>query len=45
VIDDFKEQYFHFRLPKIKEYVDSHDPGATVIPFSGAFESKLVTVL
>ena len=30
-----------FRLPKIKEYVDSHDPGAMVIPFSGAFESKM----
>jgi hypothetical protein len=34
--------YFYFRLPKIKEYVDSHDPGATIIPFSGAFESKLI---
>ena len=31
-----------FRLPKIKEYVDAHDPGATIIPFSGAFESKLI---
>jgi len=29
-------------LPKIKEYVDKHDPGATVIPFSGAFEAKLM---
>jgi obg-like ATPase 1 len=28
-------------LAKIKEYVDSHDAGATVIPFSGAFELKL----
>merc|ERR1712241_1551953 len=25
-------------LPKIKEYVDKHDPGATIIPISGAFE-------
>merc|ERR1712241_802864 len=29
-------------LPKIKEYVDKNDPGATMIPFSGAFESKLM---
>merc|ERR1711992_360325 len=29
-------------LPKIKEYVDKHDPGATIIPFSGAFEQKLM---
>lgn len=28
-------------LPKIKEYVDKHDPGAMIIPFSGAFEQKL----
>merc|ERR1712121_168493 len=25
-------------LVKIKEYVDKHDPGATIIPISGAFE-------
>ena len=25
-------------LPKIKEYVDKNDPGAMIIPFSGAFE-------
>lgn len=25
---------------KIKEWVDAHDPGALVIPFSGCFESK-----
>ncbi len=25
---------------KIKEWVDTHDPGALVIPFSGGFESK-----
>lgn len=30
------------RLPKIKEYVDAHDPGATIIPFSGAFELQLL---
>ena len=29
-------------LPKIKEYVDKNDPGATIIPFSGAFELKLM---
>jgi len=28
-------------LPKIKEWVDKHDPGATIIPFSGAFEHEL----
>uniref|UniRef100_A0A4W4HCC0 Obg-like ATPase 1 n=1 Tax=Electrophorus electricus TaxID=8005 RepID=A0A4W4HCC0_ELEEL len=27
-------------LVKIKEWVDGHDPGALVIPFSGGFESK-----
>lgn len=26
---------------KIKEWVDSHDPGALVIPFSGGVESVL----
>lgn len=30
-----------FRLPKIKEYVDKNDPGAVIIPFSGAFELTL----
>jgi len=29
-------------LPKIKEYVDKHDPGAMIIPFSGSFEQKLM---
>ncbi|XP_016408553.1 obg-like ATPase 1 [Sinocyclocheilus rhinocerous] len=28
------------QLAKIKEWVDIHDPGALVIPFSGGFESK-----
>ncbi|XP_069965651.1 obg-like ATPase 1 isoform X2 [Bactrocera oleae] len=28
-------------LPKIKEWVDKHDPGAIIIPFSGAFEQTL----
>ncbi|XP_054087225.1 obg-like ATPase 1 [Zeugodacus cucurbitae] len=28
-------------LPKIKEWVDKHDPGAIIIPFSGAFEHTL----
>ncbi|XP_008472915.1 obg-like ATPase 1 [Diaphorina citri] len=29
-------------LPKIKEWVDANDPGATIIPFSGVFEHQLV---
>lgn len=28
-------------LPKIKAYVDEHDPGAVVIPFSAPYEAKL----
>lgn len=28
-------------LPKIKEWVDKNDPGAVIIPFSGAFEHEL----
>lgn len=27
---------------KIKEWVDKNDPGSSIIPFSGAFENKLV---
>lgn len=34
--------FFCSRLAKIKEWVDAHDPGALVIPLSGAFESKLL---
>lgn len=33
---------FSSRLAKIKEWVDAHDPGAMVIPVSGAIESKLL---
>merc|ERR1712173_329363 len=29
-------------LPKIKEYVDKNDPGAVIIPISGAFEQRLM---
>jgi len=29
-------------LPKIKEYIDKNDPGAVLIPFSGAFEQTLM---
>lgn len=29
-------------LLKIKEWVDKHDPGALIIPFSGKFEQNLV---
>ena len=32
---------FLLRLLKIKEWVDARDPGALLIPFSGAFESKV----
>ena len=31
-------------LPKIKEWVDKNDPGAAIIPFSGAYEHKLVEI-
>jgi len=27
---------------KIKEWIDVHDHGSTIIPFSGALEAKLV---
>ena len=30
------------RLPKIKEWVDEHDPGSAIIPFSGCLELKLL---
>ncbi|EFX64850.1 hypothetical protein DAPPUDRAFT_219469 [Daphnia pulex] len=29
------------RLPKLKEWIYSNDPGAIMIPFSGAFEAKI----
>lgn len=29
-------------LIKIKEWIDEHDPHATLIPFSGLFENKLL---
>ncbi|PIO52465.1 hypothetical protein TELCIR_26229, partial [Teladorsagia circumcincta] len=29
-------------LPKIKEWIDHNDPGASLIPFSGALETKLL---
>jgi obg-like ATPase 1 len=29
-------------LIKIKEWVDKNDPGAVIVPFSGAFESRLL---
>lgn len=28
-------------LPKLKEWIDANDPGAMMIPFSGAFEGKI----
>ena len=33
------------RLAKIKEWVDARDPGATIIPFSGALELKVLPKL
>ena len=30
------------RLPKIKEWVDVHDPGSMIIPFSGSLELRLM---
>ena len=30
------------RLLKIKEWIDEHDPGSAIIPFSGAFELELM---
>jgi len=30
------------RLTKIKEWVDAHDPGSAIIPFSGSLETKLL---
>jgi len=31
-------------LPKIKAWVDEHDPGAPIIPFSGSLEFKLINM-
>jgi len=28
-------------LVKIKEWIDAREPGATIIPFSGALETKV----
>ena len=36
--------FFFHRLAKIKEWVDANDPGAVVIPVSGALESKLLDI-
>ncbi|MPC42886.1 Obg-like ATPase 1 [Portunus trituberculatus] len=30
-----------FSLVKIKEWIDKNDPGAILIPFSGAFELRM----
>ena len=32
-----------FRLAKIKEWVDTHDSGAVIIPLSGALEYKVTS--
>ena len=42
--DKFEKMFFLYicRLVKIKEWIDKNDPGATVIPFSGAFELKVI---
>ncbi len=31
----------YLRLPKLKEWIDANDVGATMIPFSGAYEGKI----
>ena len=31
-------------LVKIKEWIDAHDPGSTIIPFSGELELKLMNM-
>lgn len=31
------------RLAKIKEWIDARDPNATIIPFSGALELKVLS--
>lgn len=33
--------FFSSRLSKIKEWIDTRDPHAVIIPFSGALESKV----
>ena len=33
------------RLAKIKEWIDARDPNATIIPFSGALELKVLPKL
>lgn len=38
--NDFKRKKNKW-LAKIKDWVDKHDPGALIIPFSAAFELKL----
>jgi ribosome-binding ATPase YchF (GTP1/OBG family) len=34
----------HVRLPKIKAWVDEHNPGDLIIPFSVALEERLVSM-
>ncbi len=36
--------YSDDRLAKIKGWVDQHDPGAIIVPFSGEFELKLANM-
>lgn len=31
-------------MPKIKAWVDQHDPGSPIIPFSGGLEFKLINM-
>ena len=35
----------HFRLIKIKQWIDENDPGAQLIPFSGVFEQKVIKMI
>ena len=41
-MDAVKLLFARFRLVKIKEWVEKTDPGATLLPFSGAVETTLL---
>ena len=35
---------YNLRLAKIKAWIDEHDPGSVLIPFSGVMESDLAAL-
>lgn len=37
----FTMLHHHYRLPKIKGWIDAHNPGDPLIPFSVALEERL----